>query len=79
MEIQVVIGVAVVIALVALRLFAARRAASGQPQFVWLVFAPTLFIGIAMLWVSAQVLERAPLSPSSSRSWPSSTYGSWSG
>jgi len=61
MEIQVVIGVVVVISLALLRLFAARRAASGQRQFIWLVFAPTLFIGIAVLWVSVQVFDRAPL------------------
>src|SRR5688572_32399693 len=60
MEIQVAAGIVVVISLGLLRLFAARRVASGHRRFVWLLYGPTLFLTMAVLWVSIQVSDRAP-------------------
>jgi len=59
-EVQVVIGIVALISLFLLRLFAVGRVAARQGQFVWLVFIPTLLIGVAMLWVSIQVFARDP-------------------
>jgi hypothetical protein len=61
MEPLVVAGIAAVVGLVLLRHFAARRVAARQGRFVWLVFAPSLFYGIVVLWVSIQVFTKAPL------------------
>ena len=57
----VVVGIAVVPLLVLLRLFAARRVVARQGRFVWLMFVPTLFGGVAILWVSIGMLVSAPL------------------
>ena len=61
MEMPVVVGIVVVALLVLLRLFAARRVAARQGHFVWLMFVPTLFWGVAILWVSMGMLVSAPL------------------
>ena len=52
---------AAVVAVVLVRHFAAGRVARGDPQFVWLLFAPTLLVAFAMLWVSVTLLTVQPV------------------
>lgn len=57
----VIPGVAVVALLVALRHFAARRVIARQGQFVWLMFVPTLFGSVVILWAGIQMLTTVPI------------------
>lgn len=57
----VIVGVAVVALLVALRHLAARRVVARQGQYVWLMFAPTLIGGIVILWAGIQMLTTVPI------------------
>lgn len=61
MLMQVVIGIAVVAFLVGLRHFAGRRVAARQGRFVWLMFVPTLFSSVVILWASVQMFASAPI------------------
>jgi hypothetical protein len=60
MEIPVA-GIAAVVFLVLLRHFAARRVSARQGRFVWLLFVPTLFGSVVILWASAQTFASAPI------------------
>jgi hypothetical protein len=61
MEMPVVVGIALVAFLLLLRHFAIRRVAARQGRFVWLMFVPTLFGSVVILWASIQVFASAPL------------------
>jgi hypothetical protein len=61
MDVRVVVGIVVLVGLVPLRLFAARRVAARQGQFVWLMYLPTLLVGGMMLWASTVVFAGSPL------------------
>lgn len=61
MDMRVVAGIVVLAVLLVLRLFAARRVAVRQGQFVWLMFVPTLLGGVVILYVSILMLAREPL------------------
>lgn len=52
---------AALVAVVLVRHFAARRVARGDPRFAWLLFAPTLLVAFAMLWVSVTLLTVQPV------------------
>lgn len=60
METPVAAGIVIVILLVLVRHFAARRVVTGQGRFVWLMFIPTLLGGVVILWASIQALASAP-------------------
>ena len=51
MELVVLAAIAVPL-FVWLRIVAARRVAAGDGRFVWVVFGPTLVIGVALVWVA---------------------------
>jgi hypothetical protein len=57
----VVIGIAVAVALVVVRNFAARRVLARQGQFVWLMFVPTLIGGVVLIWAGIEVTATATL------------------
>jgi hypothetical protein len=61
MEPQIVVGIVVVVLLVLVRHFAARRVAARQGRFVWPMFVPTLIVGLVILYVSIQMLATEPL------------------
>jgi hypothetical protein len=61
MEPQIVVGIVVVVFLVLVRHFAARRVAARQGRFVWPMFVPTLIVGVVILYVSIQMLATEPL------------------
>lgn len=61
MDNRVPAGIVLVVLVVLLRHFAARRVRARQGQFVWLMFVPTLFGSVVILWVSIQVFASAPL------------------
>lgn len=61
METPVAAGIVIVILLVLVRHFAARRVVAGQGRFVWLMFIPTLLGGVVILWASIQALASAPV------------------
>ena len=57
----VVVGAIAVAAFVCLRIVAARRIASGDGRFVWVVFAPTLVGSMVILWAGASELTTMPV------------------
>jgi hypothetical protein len=61
MQLQVVLGIAVVAFFVLLRHFAARRVMARQGRFVWLMFVPTLLGSVVILWGSIQIFASVPL------------------
>jgi hypothetical protein len=60
MEMPIVIGIAAV-ALLLVRHLAARRVAARRGRFVWLMFIPTLFGSVVIVWASVQLFAVAPL------------------
>jgi hypothetical protein len=61
MDSPLVVGIAVVIVLVVVRQFAARRVLARQGQFVWLMFVSTLIGGVVILSAGIQILATAPI------------------
>jgi hypothetical protein len=62
MEWPAVSAIAVVlVAIVPLRLFAGRQVRAGRGRFVWVIFAPTLLVTAAPLWVAAVLFPTQPL------------------
>jgi hypothetical protein len=61
MGMPVIVGMAIVVLLVVVRHFAARRVVARHGWFVWLMFIPTLIGGVAILWASIQALASAPV------------------
>lgn len=57
----VILGVTVVVVLVALRHFAARRVAAGQGRYAWLMFLPMLMGAVVILWAGLQMFMAEPV------------------
>jgi hypothetical protein len=56
MDWRVIGSISLVVFVVLLRLYGARHVMARQGQFVWLVFAPTLVIGIVIQWTGVQMM-----------------------
>lgn len=54
------IVVAVVAGLIIVRHFAIRRIANGQRRFVWVYFAPTIFVMTYLIWIPVRMWTDQP-------------------
>ncbi len=61
MEAPVVAGIALVVLLILVRRFAARRVVARQGWFVWLMFLPTLFGAGAIVWAAIRMIASEPI------------------
>ena len=68
----VVLGVTVVVVLVALRHFAARRVAAGQGRYAWLMFLPMVMGAVVILLAGLQMVPAEPVAGAAldHRGWP---------
>ena len=57
----VIVGVAVVVVLVAVRHLAARRVAAGQGRYAWLMFLPMMLGAVVILWAGIQMFMAEPV------------------
>jgi hypothetical protein len=51
---------AVLVLVVSVRMYAARRVAAGRSGYVWFLFGPGLLSGAAVIWVGACLFARQP-------------------
>jgi hypothetical protein len=61
MQTPIFVGIAVVALLVLLRHIAARRVLARDGRYVWLMFIPMVFGGLAIVWAALQVFNNSPV------------------
>jgi energy-converting hydrogenase Eha subunit A len=61
MEAPIAISMGLIVALLLLRRYAARRVLARDSRFVWLMFPVPVIAGAALLWVSVGLFAKAPI------------------
>jgi hypothetical protein len=59
--VELLIGIALVVGLVLIRHFAARRIAAGHRRFVWIYVAPMALVMIYLVWIALRMWTTQPL------------------
>jgi hypothetical protein len=60
-DLPLAVAISAVAAMVLVRVLAARGIAAGRGRFFWLLFAPKLILGVAIVVVSARFLATVPV------------------